>query len=443
MTVTSGTSHRILAELTTLTGLVGREGTDECIGPSGNGTGNRNGTHPMMRVTTLKASADRVGTHVDYYAGLAEDRGRPDRRSKGPADYYLDPDEPAGRWWGAGRRALGIDGAVAGEGLRVLLQARHPVTGQKLGRGFGDTSARGFDATFSAPKSVSALWALTPDPWIRAEVLAAHDSAVDAALGWFEQHGSVTRRGTNGIHQVDTQGVTAALFRQHTSRTVDPQLHTHAIISSKVQDLTGTWFALDARFLKYQQRTIGWIYDAALRTELTARLGVSWEPTDGGQADLACVPEAIRDTLSKRSVQVQAKLAELIERWSDEHDGADPEVLTIADLERQAVTSSRPSKTHPTGRGSPGRRCRRDGLLRSTRPRRRPRRDRKDPRHRPCGHNAPEPRPPGGRPRSLGQGVRRARAGGRVPDADPRRVRHPPPEPTLVSLAEGDDVDPR
>jgi cytidyltransferase-like protein len=37
--------------------------------------------------------------------------------------------------------------------------------------------------------------------------------------------GGVTRRGRQGIHQVNTLGVTAALFRQHTSRTVDPQLH--------------------------------------------------------------------------------------------------------------------------------------------------------------------------------------------------------------------------
>ena len=58
---------------------------------------------------------------------------------------------------------------------------------------------------------------------------------------------------------------------------IDPQLHTHAMIWPKVQDPTGQWLALDARFLKRQQRTIGWIYDAALRTELTARLGVDWD----------------------------------------------------------------------------------------------------------------------------------------------------------------------
>ncbi len=299
----------------------------------------------MMRVTTLKASADRVGALLDDYAGLAGDRERPARVAKGPVDYYLDPDEPPGRWWGSGRTTLGVGSDVEGDELRALLEARHPTTGEKLGRGFGDSSTRGFDATFSAPKSVSALRALTPDRWVRAEVLAAHDTAVDAALGWFEDHGAVTRRGTNGVHQVDAHGVAAALFRQHTARTMDPQLHTHAVVSSKVRDPIGTWLALDARFLKYQQRTIGWIYDAAMRAELSARLGATWDRIEGGQADLACIPDTIRDLLSKRTVQVRAKLGELIERWSEEHDGAEPDVLTIATLERRAVLASRPSKT--------------------------------------------------------------------------------------------------
>jgi len=300
-----------------------------------------------MRVKTLKASADRLDGLLEYYAGLAEDPAVAGP-GHGPVDYYLDPDEPPGRWWGAGMAALGLDGEVTPDELRALLVGRHPVTGAKLGRGFGDASARGFDATFSAPKSVSALWALTPDRWVRAEVLAAHDAAVDAALGWFGGHGAVTRRGTNGVDQVDTRGVAVARFRQHTSRTLDPQLHTHAIIASKVQDPTGKWLSLDARFLKRQQFTISWIYDAALRTELTRRLGLDWEPLkeEAGQSDLVAIPKHVRDEFSKRAEQVKAKLTELIGRWSDEHDGAEPDTRTIAYLERRAVTASRPSKVH-------------------------------------------------------------------------------------------------
>ncbi len=304
-----------------------------------------------MRCTTLKASAGDLDGLLTYYAGLAEDRDRPGP-SRGPVDYYLDPDEPAGRWWGRGLPSVGLSGEVAGEELRALLEARHPIDGSTLGRRFGDSSARGFDATFSAPKSVSALWALSPDPFVRAEVLAAHDQAVEAAMAWFESHGAVTRRGRDGVDQVDTNGITAALFRQHTSRTVDPQLHTHAVIAAKVQDPTGRWLSLDARFLKKQQRTIGWLYDAALRGELTRRLGVTWErqadlPEDG-PADMTCIPEAVREVLSQRSAQVKVKHDELIRRWSAENDGAQPDRETIARLERSAAVTSRPSKQHGT-----------------------------------------------------------------------------------------------
>jgi conjugative relaxase-like TrwC/TraI family protein len=312
------------------------------------------GNFPVMRCTTLKAAGGRVEGLLAYYAGLAEDRVRPCRSGRGPVDYYLDPDEPAGRWWGRGCGVLGLGGEVEGEELRALLEGRHPEAGAKLGREFGASSARGFDATFSAPKSVSVLWALTPDAWIRAEVLAAHDTAVDAVLGWLEQHGAVTRRGTNGVHQVDTNGIVAALFRQHTSRTVDPQLHTHAVIAAKVQDPTGKWLSLDARFLKGQQHTIGWIYDTALRAELTTRLGVGWvwDEKQDRPVDLAVIPDEMRTVFSERSAQVDTKLTELIERWHQENDGEDPDQRAISELERRAVVASRSGKTHGTDAGT-------------------------------------------------------------------------------------------
>ncbi len=310
----------------------------------------------MMRVTTLKAGGDGLAALVDYYAGLAADQLHRDGVSRGPVDYYLDPNEPPGRWWGEGCAAMELAGEVQPDQLGALLQARHPGHGSRLGRGFGAKSARGFDATFSATKSVSLLWALSPDPWVRAEVLAAHDTAVVAALDWFEHHGAVTRRGKDGVDQVDdtnffreqypkhTQGVVAALFRQHTSRTADPQLHTHAVIAAKVQDPTGKWLSLDARFLKCQQRSISWVYASALRSELAGRLGVSWGPVSDGHAEIDGVPEDLLRLFSQRSEQVEAKTAELVAAWVDEHDGAEPEARTIYQLERRAVLASRPAK---------------------------------------------------------------------------------------------------
>src|SRR5436305_7064245 len=215
--------------------------TDECIASRG--------IVPMMRVTTLKG-ASGAGGMVAYYAGLARDHAARDGEARGPIDYYLDRDEPPGRWWGRGSGELGLAGEVRAEQLEALLTGSHPGSGRQLGRAFGEKSARAFDATFSAPKSVSVLWGVTDHPWVRAELLAAHDTAVTAVLSWFEQHGAATRRGKDGVHQVDTRGVTVALFRQHTSRALDPTLHTHAVASAKVQDQSGPWLSLAARFLK-------------------------------------------------------------------------------------------------------------------------------------------------------------------------------------------------
>ena len=300
-----------------------------------------------MRATTLKAGGAGVAGLVGYYAGLAEDQLRRDGLSRGPIDYYLDPNEPPGRWWGGAARPSSCP-ATSGRSIwRRCSTAAIPAMGGQLGRGFGAKSARAFDATFSAPKSVSVLWALSPDAAVRAEVLAAHDAAVVAALDWLEQHGGVTRRGRNGVHQVDAKGLVAALFRQHTSRDVDPQLHTHAVIWAKVQDPAGKWLSLDARFLKQQQRSIGWVYAAALRSELSARLGVSWGPVSEGHADIDGVPARMLTLFSQRNAEVDAKLAEAVAAWVDDHDGAEPDSRTLYRLERNAVLDSRPGKSEP------------------------------------------------------------------------------------------------
>jgi conjugative relaxase-like TrwC/TraI family protein len=241
---------------------------------------------------------------------------------------------------------LGLDGSVRAEQLEALLNAQAPGSCRRLGQAFGLKSARGFDATFSAPKSVSVLWATTGDPWLQAELLAAHDTAVTETLRWFEQHGAVTRRGKKGVHQVDTRGLIVALFRQHTSRTVDPQLHTHAVVAAKVQDTTGKWLSLDARFLKYQQRTMSYLYASSLRAEVTSRLGLQWRPVESGHAELDAIAVGVLEAFSERTNQVERKTAQLIRRWSAEHDGAEPDARTIAKLQRWAATDSRPMKDH-------------------------------------------------------------------------------------------------
>ncbi len=79
-------------------------------------------------------------------------------------------------------------------------------------------------------------------------------SAVGAVLAHLERYGCTTRVRVNGTRSFpDANGLTMAVFQQSTSREDDPQLHTHAVVSSKVQAPNGRWYALDAHYLKHNQ----------------------------------------------------------------------------------------------------------------------------------------------------------------------------------------------
>src|SRR5204862_2425959 len=170
------------------------------------------------------------------------------------------------------------------------------------------------------PNSLSVWWALTGDPGL----LEAHDVAVTAALEHLERRGATTRVRVDGRRQhPDTLGLTVAAFRQTTSRADDPQVHTHAVISAKVQTDDGRWLALDARYLKRHQRMLGGLYQSVLRAELTHRYGVAWEPIVNGQAEIAGLPRDLLDVFSKRAGQVDDALAVKVDEFR-RREGRDP-----------------------------------------------------------------------------------------------------------------------
>ena len=135
-----------------------------------------------------------------------------------------------------------------------------------------------------------------------------------------------------------------ATFRQTTSRADDPQLHTHAVISAKVQTVDGRWLALDARFLKRHQRMLGGLYQSVLRAELTHRYGIAWGPIVNGQAEIAGAPAELLEVFSKRTVQVDAALAGKVGEFRA-REGRDPTRWERAAMEREAAADTRSRKT--------------------------------------------------------------------------------------------------
>ena len=286
----------------------------------------------MIRVTTIYAAS--AGASARYYTG-----------------YLTEPDgELPGRWTGRQASAFGLTGEVSTEVLESLLSGRHPVSGQVLGRELLDRVDRhgnvtravaGYDATFSAPKSLSVLWALTGDDGLA----ECHDRAVDAAVAMIEQYGSTTRVRSNGTRlHPDTGGLTAAVFRQSTSRADDPQLHTHVVLSAKVQTDDGRWWALDARVLKQHQQTFGYVYQSVLRAELTTRYGVAFDEIVNGQAEITGVPSDLLHQLSKRAHVIAVEMDERIADFVD-RTGREPTDGEYAAMEREAAADTRDHKT--------------------------------------------------------------------------------------------------
>ncbi len=107
---------------------------------------------------------------------------------------------------------------------------------------------------------------------------------------------------------VDAEGIVAAAFRQHTSRALDPQLHTHLLIANRVKSPDGRWLALDGRLIKHDQQSLSAIYHACLRSELTRRLGVRWHVPEHGIAETRDIPEDVIVEFSARTADVRRRI---------------------------------------------------------------------------------------------------------------------------------------
>ncbi len=123
----------------------------------------------------------------------------------------------------------------------------------------------GVDLTFSAPKSVSIIGLVNGD----VQAIAAHHEAVKVALGMMEREFIQTRIMENGVSHIEKTGNgQLALWQHDTSRNLDPQLHTHAILMNQTIDRTGKWRTIDNTEIYRNSMLIGAVY----HNELAKRL---------------------------------------------------------------------------------------------------------------------------------------------------------------------------
>jgi conjugative relaxase-like TrwC/TraI family protein len=222
-------------------------------------------------------------------------------------DYYVG-DGPAelSEWGGKGAAALGLSGTVAKSDFEKVLDGRLPddtIVNANPNR------RAGIDLTFSMPKSASLMIQLGGDE----RILEAQASAVKSVMAYLEKHFAEARdysRGPGG-EPVRTGNLVYALFQHDTSRKLDPQNHTHAVIAAMTQDKAGKWKALWNGAIWKNNSLLGSIYNAALRSNIE-NLGYQIEITGKhGQFEIKGVPRDIIDAFSQRRQDILAAAAKL------------------------------------------------------------------------------------------------------------------------------------
>jgi len=268
-------------------------------------------------MTAASIGAARGGWYARY---LESKTVQPER-----GDYYLTPDgeltQAPGQWLADTEtlQRLGIHagGPVDGADFIALMEGRHPGTGRWLRpEGAGGGRGGGIDVTFSAPKSVSTVWALG-DPWQRKQIEQAHAKAVEQTIHHLcEQVPVVRRRYSGQVVEEHAKDVIATEYRHTTARGVsgaqapDPQLHSHVVITGAVRE-DDRIVAVASRPIFRSARELGAFYRAALAEELV-REGYAIEQgtgKDGRYFEIAGVPRELCDAFSGRSREV-ARAAE-------------------------------------------------------------------------------------------------------------------------------------
>ena len=267
----------------------------------------------LILAKIIRSSA---GGYAEYLEGKAQ--------ASELGDYYLkdgERTESPGRWAaGASRFGLEPSEPVTGKQLHALMDVRRPDTGEELRRIGGNGEAvAALDATFSAPKSVSAVWALAGEQ-LRDQIERAHETAVDRALEYAARQVPMLRRriGRDAVVHEKAAGVVATSWRHTTARAVpgqfpDPQLHSHVLLHAAVRR-DGQLVAIDSRSWLVHQREVGAAYRTELARELN-QLGFQIQRGTGrGRRyfEIDGIPQQLLDRWSSRHHEVQAAIRQRV-----------------------------------------------------------------------------------------------------------------------------------
>jgi conjugative relaxase-like TrwC/TraI family protein len=253
----------------------------------------------------------------------------------------------AGEWQGRLAAQFGLAGMVSEEDFARLSQGQHPQTGEQLVRQrssyeYQDADGKtiktmehraGWDATFSAPKSVSLTALVGGDERVR----EAHRESVSVALDQLEHY---TQARIGGNHPPETTGkFIAAKFEHDTARPVDgyvaPQLHTHAVVFNVTERDNAQPRAIQPQSLFASQQFASAVYQSELTYKLR-QLGYEITAGRSGAPEIKGYTQEYLDASSPRSQQIR----EYLERTG--HSGKEAaEIAAHSTRDRKEIHSPR------------------------------------------------------------------------------------------------------
>jgi conjugative relaxase-like TrwC/TraI family protein len=288
-------------------------------------------------------------------AGQAETYYQQDYNNK-KENYYSERGEVNGNWIGSLAEEWGLKGEVTSEQYARLVAGQDPNTGEQLIRfvpsresvnNYGEeitTSEHraGWDATFSAPKSVSLAALVGDDERVR----LAHRESVEKALEVFE--GYMQARGGGNKPAITTGKMIAAQF-EHTAARPDhetgyaaPQLHTHVVIMNLTKTEEGKIRSVQPLELYRTQQYATAMYRTHLAEKLQA-LGYQIEVDQRtGAPEIKGFSKEYLQESSPRREEVRKEAQEMKERL--EQEGAT--VKEGAGLNQAAARTNRASKRY-------------------------------------------------------------------------------------------------
>lgn len=205
----------------------------------------------------------------------------------------------------------------------------------------------GFDLVFTPPKSISIAWGLG-DEQLRRGIESAHERAIQDVIRHLEKTVVMTRRGRNGVRQIETSsGVIGTKFRHWDSRAGDPNLHDHVVIANRVQGVDGQWSSIDGRMIYAYGVEASELYNSLVQQYVTELTGLQFEARslNGKQPvhEIVGIDDEMVRAFSSRRGEISAALEQVTAKFVEEH-GCAPSEKQLIQLAQQATLATRPAK---------------------------------------------------------------------------------------------------